>query len=484
VHQGRSIIAAYLGFFVPGAAAFILLPEIINNLGSVRFAYFSNLYSYSVLLLMLDLGISAGISRRVSAALNIKSTNSRVSNLIWSAIYAQIMIAVVVVIGSAIFSAFMTFPTTADIPKKEIIIAYIAITLSAAPAMFCSVFRGAYEGSGRHYSASFIRASSSITALLIPAILPLITADLGIIFSAILVLRICIALVAGFSIQKTFGKPIFKSRNIIIKYIKVLLGESALLSIGHLAGSLITLGLIDRFFLTNYVDPSLLIDYVLPRDMVIRLLLIPSAMCVVLMPYLAGKYHPKNSSNADLLSLQNLFSSQAWPVCGLLILWSESIIIYLSDGMAGGTAVSLFVLMSLGVFLNLNAFIFHTLLIATGNIWRSARRHLMQLPFIILCSFYLAVAGNLEALGFLWLSFCIGDVIMTFIICRNLSLLPRGHKPISKRSLLLFFGLLLLLLLSTIQVISIKILISIFLATILLKNINDLRNKSEVFGFE
>jgi len=483
VHQGKAIIAAYLGFFVPSAAAFLLLPEIINNLGSVRFAYFSNLYSYSVLLLMLDLGISAGISRRVSAVLNIKSTNSRVSNLIWSAIYAQIMIAVVVAIGSVIFSAFMTIPTTPGIPKKEIINAYVAITLSSAPAMFCSVFRGAYEGSGRHYSASFIRASSTITALLMPAILPLITTDLGIIFFAILILRICIALVAGLSLRKTFGKPIFKSRNIIIKYIKGLLGESALLSVGHLAGSLITLGLIDRFFLTNYVDSALLIDYVLPRDMVIRLLLIPSAMCVVLMPYLSGKYNSKCSSNTDLLRLQNLFSVQAWPICGLLIFWCEYIIFYLSDGMASGTAVSLLVLMSLGVFLNLNSFIFHTLLIATGNIWRSARRHLVQLPLITACSFYLAVAGNLEALGFLWLSFCIVDVVMTFIICRNLGLLPNGHTPISKRSLFLFCGLILLLLLSSIQIISIKILISIFLITILLKNIIDLRKKSEVFGF-
>jgi O-antigen/teichoic acid export membrane protein len=316
-----------------------------------------------------------------------------------------------------------------------------------------------------------------------PAILPLVSADLGVIFSAILILRICIALVAGLSIRNNFGKPIFKSINIIIKYIKGLLGESALLSIGHLAGSLITLGLIDRLFLTNYVGPALLIDYVLPRDMVIRLILIPASMCVVLMPYLSGKYNPKYSSNTDLLHLQNLFSAQTWPVCGLLIVWSKSIIIYLSDGMASGTAVSLLILMSLGVFLYLNSFIFHTILIATGNIWRSARRHLVQLPFIIACSCYLAAVGNLEALGMLWFSFCIVDVAMTFMICRNLRLLPNGHKPFSGRSLFLFCGLLLLLWLSLIEIILIKILISIMLITILFININYLRTKSKVFDF-
>lgn len=483
MHQGKSIIAASLGFLVPAGAAFLLLPEIINNLGPGRFAYFSNLYSYSTFLLMLDLGISAGISRRVAAAINSNKKKTRAPNLIWSAVIAQALIALIVVIGSAIFSLYIDLPST-DIPKSEIIIAYAAITISAAPAMFCSVFRGAFEGSGKHYSASVIRVSSGITALLVPAILPLFSKDLGLIFMAILALRIVIALVAGLTIFKFFGRSSLKNKRKLIKYIKILLSESAVLSLGHLAGSLITLGLIDRAFLTVYMSSISLIDYVIPRDMIIRLILIPASICVVLMPFLSGKYDPKQTTTNDFRKLELLFSAQAWPICGIIVFWSESFIYYISNGTATVTSIQLTILMTLGVFLYLNSFIYHTILISTGNIWISAKRHLIQLPIIIAFSFYFSSSGNIEALGWLWFAFCISDVIMTYTFCYNLKLLPNKHKPFSKMSLILFIGLIVLLFLSNIDIFLFKMSITSLLIIIIALNINYLRKKKEVFGFE
>ena len=51
-------------------------------------------------------------------------------------------------------------------------------------------------------------------------------------------------------------------------------------------------------------------------------------------------------------------------------------------------------------------------LLAQGLPKISAIRHLYQLPFYLLASFYLASFGSILALGYLWVMWCVTDLLM------------------------------------------------------------------------
>lgn len=484
MHQGRAIIASYSGFLAPGVAAIFLLPAIVSSLGPERYSHFSNLYNYSVFLLMLDLGISAGVSRRIGASINAAKTKYRLANLVWFAILAQLVISLgLVLITLTIALNFLPKLSGTGVSEGEILTAYIAISLSVAPTMFCGTFRGAFEGAGKHYSAASIRISTGLVGLVAPVVLPLFVADLGVIFFAICLGRVGIAFAAGVMARNYFGLPVRRSHRLFRSYVSALLGDSIILSIGHLAGSLITLGLIDRMLLTTFYPPSYMIDYVMAKDVVIRVLLIPSAICVVLMPLLAERDSGLLIPKDKFLLMERVFSMQVLPVCGLILAWSELLMSYLSDSSTTRLSALLLAGSLVGFYFYCNSFIFHTYLIASGKIWAAARRHLYQLPIVILSTWFAVKSGSLLYFGFIWLIFCFADIWMTYRPCSSIGILSRDIRPISAEKV--FGGSVLCIagFIGLSQSIKLSVWISVVFLMMLGLNALSLYFRSEVFGF-
>jgi hypothetical protein len=185
--------------------------------------------------------------------------------------------------------------------------------------------------------------------------------------------------------------------------------------------------------------PEEVLSYSLPRDIIVRLLLIPSAISVMLLPKLVSLHvnYPKIALNNQLF---NVYLFQAAPFCFFLSALGPELLLYISAGNVSPNASYLFDLFLLSLLILMPGFVLHTNLLAEDKPKHSALRHIVQLPFYASASYWIATTGRIDLMGYLWLSWCITDLIMLEWISRNF--LKKEKGSIKRYFLLCFLSIL------------------------------------------
>lgn len=419
-HDGHSLIYSYFAFLLPGALSIFLLPILIDILGVERFSLFTTLFVIGFFLVSLDLGLSASVTRQTSKALSLNNYEDS-KKIIISALCLLIFLGLLIFICSILFNEFYfsRHINLTNVSFSEFKWAFIAMSLGVVPTFGTSALRGALEGRQKFKAASFLRLASGSVALLIPVVLAFFIQELHYIFLSVTAFRFLIFFIALIKTEKSlqvnyrvFYK--FFDRQVI----KLLFGYGLWVSIGHITGGLITTGIIDRVFLSLFVSPENVLSYNLPRDIISRVLLIPVAISILLLPKLVhlNTHKPKAELSSQLF---NTYIIQVTPICFLLSSFTTELLSYVSSNSLSPQATELFNLLIMGLLVFIPTYILHTNLLACGKPMFSAIRHLIQIPFYILLSYFIAKSGRIEFYGYLWIAWCFIDLLMLELISKR-----------------------------------------------------------------
>ncbi|MDA9143665.1 hypothetical protein N9N99_03715 [Gammaproteobacteria bacterium] len=419
-HDGYSLLYSYLAFLLPGALSIILLPILISTLGVERFSLFTTLFVIGFFLVSLDLGLSASVTRQTSKALSLND-HEYSKKIIISALWLLIFLGLFIFTSSILLNEFYFSRNInlTNVTLNEFKWAFIAMSLGIIPTFGTSALRGALEGRQKFKAASFLRLTSGTVALLIPVILAFFIQQLHYIFLYVTAFRFLIFFIALIKTEKSLQisyRVFYKFFD--VKVIKILFGYGLWVSVGHIAGGLITTGIIDRVFLSIFISPEDVLSYNLPRDIITRILLIPVAISILLLPKLVhlNTHKPKAELSNQLF---NTYIIQVAPICFLLSSFATELLSYISIDSLSPQASQLFNLLLVGLLVFVPTYILHTNLLACGKPMYSALRHLIQIPFYFLFSYLIARSGKIEFFGYLWIAWCFIDLLMLELISKK-----------------------------------------------------------------
>lgn len=442
--HGRSIIFAYAGVALPALIALFLYPSLIRNLGVERFGALSLVLSIAIFFSSFDFGVGLAVTRYV-ARLNSRTTlKASVRRLVRHAIVLQICIGTLIAFVLLCFQKVWGFLGSTSSPKLlgEFDLAILWLAASIPLALISGVIRCALEGVGRYGLANALRAPASIGVFAAPIACSFVTDRIDLMILAMLLARAVTTLIfllflGNLPKDQNPPPPNFKD---FFRHGRLLLMYGGWVMMGTAAGGLIIFGILDRFFIARVSDISFVIQYSVPSDIIIRGLLIPSAISSVIVTILAGtvasspQMVPKVHRGA-----MKLTAGQAGPIAVLLVVHAEKLLALLTGQKVAMASVWILKGMATGYFIQCLAHIPYCGLHAAGKPSAAGFRHLVQLPFYAAGSFLLLLSGHIQWLGWMWCLWALIDLLMLFTLLRWLAPEQRAFEALTNPRVLIWF---------------------------------------------
>lgn len=444
--QGRNILFAYLGVAVPALVALLLYPSLIRNLGVDRFGALSLVLSIAIFFGSFDFGVGLAVTRYVARLDGRNRSKEAIRRLVGHAIWLQsiigILVAVFLLSVHQIWGLFRAPPGAGLTEEFNRALLWLAVSIPLA--LTAGVVRCGLEGIGRYGIANALRAPASIGIFAVPIATSFITTRIDILIFTMLVTRVATTL--GFMIVWSTIIPCNASqRHSLInlrRHAKVLLNYGGWVMVGTAAGGMIVLGVLDRTLIARLLDVSTLIYYAVPSDVIIRGLLIPSAIASVLITALTKtvvaniQLAPKVHFNA-----MGVIASQVGPIVVLLVINADWLLGMLTHQPVAETSVQIFKGMATGYFIHAIAHVPYCGLQAAGAPKAASLRHLVQLPVYVIGSTALLLNDQFGLMGWLWCFWAMVDLLMLLFMVRRLAPLQHSQKAIANPLVLLWAGL-------------------------------------------
>jgi O-antigen/teichoic acid export membrane protein len=428
--HGRSISFAYLGVALPALAALLLYPYLISNLGAERFGMLSLVLSIAIFFGSFDFGVGLAITRYVARFDSRIGARNGIRRLVRHAIWLQIGIGLLT--GTLLLAIHKIWglvqATSASGLHAEVDRALVWLSLSIPLALMAGVLRCAIEGVGRFGVANALRAPASIGIFAVPIAISFITPRIDVLTLSLLLTRMATTLlflvvwsrIAPPGLTRPSRPASFR------RQAKVLLSYGGWVMVGVAAGGLIALGVLDRVLIARLVDVAEVVLYAVSSDVIMRGLLIPSAIASVLLPVLTRTVASSAAQVPDIhRKAMRIVASQAGPIAMLLVLHAESLLGALTRQPVTTEASQILRGMATGYFIHALAHVPYCGLHAASAPRAAGLRHLIQLPFYAAASSALLLAGHLGVMGWLWCLWALVDLLMLFVLLHRIA--PRQY---------------------------------------------------------
>lgn len=281
----RHIVSNFGSHFVPLAVALITIPQYLALVGQERFGIVSVILAFLIYLGFMDFGLGRAVARRVAMA--VKDDAEGVSVAIWTGAISSMLLGgvggvLLVYVGDYFMSAQVT---VSEEMLLEAITALKYVALGLPFIISTPVYLGALNSTYHFRQANSISVLSNVSV----QIAPLLCAMSGNLQIDYLVASVVIVKVVTnftlFVVCVTLGsltlRPAFE-----IAELRILLPYGGWVSIISLMTPLLTT--VDRLFIASLAGVKLVTSYVLPYDLVTKLLVISSSFSNALFPRLVG----------------------------------------------------------------------------------------------------------------------------------------------------------------------------------------------------
>jgi O-antigen/teichoic acid export membrane protein len=355
------------------AVGLIALPVLLHALGPSRLGIFTlalGLIGFSGLL---DLGLGRSLTQSVSASLGRGRPREAVAALVWhvlrllagfGVIWLLILWLSVPWIVSHLFSLRGGL-------GSETVFGLRAVAVSMPFALVGTGAMGALEGLQCFRQVSVRRSALSVLQFGLPTLVVLWRADLGLVIAALALSRGAGLLVWLDLLRQELALPHGKrSDPEDLRHL--------LLSVSNLVGPMMVYA--DRFYLATLFPPATVAYYAVPYDALSRVNTLPSTAIGALFPALAeAQARPGDSTNLVRSSTLALTALMLPPLLLASIFAKFLLTIWLGRSFAL-SALPIFHVLLLGVFINSAAQIPYALLQAHGRSDLTAKLHLLELP--------------------------------------------------------------------------------------------------------
>ena len=437
----RNAIINVMGRVAPLLVAIFVIPILIKGMGVERFGILSLAWMLVGYFSLFDLGIGRALTKMVAEKLGT-GNDRELPQVIWTSLLLMLILGAIGALVLGLLSPWLAYKIL-KIPvalQEETLHTFYLLALSV-PVVICSAcLRGVLEAKQRFGLINLVSIGIGSFTYLAPALVLLISNRLLPIVAVLVVVRLVVFGVFLFlclDILPSLRKSVAVNRQIL----RPLLHFGGWLTVSNILSPL--MDKLDRFLIGSLISVSAVAYYVTPYEVVTKFWIIPSAVAGVMFPAFSTSFAQDCNRTAMLFSRAvKSIVLLLFPIVLIVLMFAEeSLTLWLGQEFA---QKSTFVLqcLSLGIFVNSIAYISSALIQGVGRPDWTAKLHLLELPFYLICVWWMTSAFGIKGAAMAWLLRAAVDMIFLFVVVRHL--LPAAVSTIQRIALILPGSLLIL----------------------------------------
>jgi len=406
------------GQAVPLVVALIAIPWLIRGLGADRFGVLTLVWATIGYFGLVDLGLGRALTHAVATRLGSEREGELVA-LGWTALALMFLLGA---LGAVVLAAATPWLVT-DLLKipagltAESARSFYLLALSLPMVVSTAGLRGIIEAHQHFGLATMLRIPLAIFSYAGPlAALPF-TNRLDVVVAALVLGRL-ITWVAHFVL--CVKRYAFLRHRIAIKrqVIRPLLRVGGWMTVSNVVSPLMTY--FDRFFIGALLPVAAVAYYVTPFEMVMKVLLFPSALMGVLFPAFAESFARDRARTAQLFDKGvRAVVLVVFPVSLVLVtLASEILRVWVGAEFArAGSAVLQW--LAVGALINSIGFVGFAVLQGVGRADLTGKLNLVELPLYVVTVWLLAKTLGLAGVAMAWTLRVLVDTVALWMMARR-----------------------------------------------------------------
>ncbi len=398
----------------PLLAGLVAIPLLLHSLGNARLGVFTLAVGLIGFSGIFDLGLGRALTQMMASEQGKGTASGAIAGLTRKALLALCLLGFfwgLVLWWSAPFLTRRLF-LLEDTLGQETIAGLRWIALSLPFALVSVGLLGVLEGLQRFVLINAIRVPLGITFFMAPALIALVTPDIGAVIGALAATRIAAFLIWLMALLRVFN--LFEVNIKIRLYPGPLMRFTGWLTVSNIVGPLMVYA--DRFYLASVFPPATVALYTVPFDTAFRATTLPLAAMNAVFPALAHTHSQAAQANLIVQSAGQ-FMLLLWfpPILIAMLLAQEGLTLWLNQEFAEQATLILQWLL-IGVFLNGFAHIPYAVLQSAGRADITAKLHLFELPIygglIVALVAYFGILGAAIA----WTARILLDTALLFLL--------------------------------------------------------------------
>ena len=388
------------GQIIPLVSAIVTIPILLSTLGNEKFGFLVIALMLTGYFTLFDFGIGRAIT--YSVAKKIEKNIDDISTTIWTGLTVVFILGLVVAViilrfDDWIIYTLLNLSESVEFEAKN----SLNILLFSIPIVILSSgLRGALEGIRQFKIINLSMIPLGSLNYILPAIVSFFTNRLEFIIVSLLIVRVIIFITLIYICNKKiigFSKWSFNKFELV-----KLIQFGGWMTVSNIIGPVMVN--MDRVFISSILAVSTVTFYVVPFDIVSKILIFPSAISNVLFPEFSFQSN-SNNRKALLTNLKIFTYSVALIlfIClSLLFVFSfELLSIWISEEFAMKSSPILKIL-CIGIFINGIAFIPYSFIQGLGRSDITAKFHIFELIIYMPLLYYCLVEYGVIGAAYAW----------------------------------------------------------------------------------
>ena len=392
---------------LPMLAGACLVPFILKHLGDEAFGVLTLVWALIGYFSLFDIGVGRTLTYNLSK-LSPEKNLSKIAIVLKAGLLLAFLAGVVGAIVMLLLAPYLatSWLKISPIMQEDAKWSFYIAALGVIPTTLTSGVRGALEGLGYFSASNSNKILLGFCMFLLPAISIVIHGNHVWSITLYLVFARIVALIFALTQLRTYLK--IYSTESILNYFKSLLDYGIWITLSGIVGPLMVYG--DRFFVSASIGASLLPIYVIPQEILQRLLIIPTSMCAALLPAMAS-----SSSKVFIGSYRKHFRFMTvlmFFICLIVaILLSHVLGLWINKSFAA-QATPIGLIFVAGIWFNSMASVSYVGLHALGKTKVTAIIHIVELPLYLIGLFILTSSFGLVGAALAWSGRTLFDFVL------------------------------------------------------------------------
>ncbi len=444
----RNVVWNLLGLAAPLLVAVPAVPRLIRGVGIDRFGVLTLAWVVIGYFSLFDFGFGRALTKLVAEKLGAGRTED-IPPLFWTSLVLMLLFgglgaAVMAVLSPWLVHSVLRIPATIQV---ETLRAFYVLAASVPVVIATTALRGFLEAYQRFRASTAVRIPLGVFTFAGPLLVLPFSANLLPIVGILVLARLlaCIALwVLCVRTDPALSDGIVISWDLV----SLLFRFGGWMTVTSIVSPL--MASLDRFLIGAVVSISAVAYYATPSEVVIKLLIIPSAIAGVLFPAFSSGF-AQDTTRTRLLFVRGVKYTflAIFPFILIVIVFaSEGLRLWVGAEFARHSTAVL-QLLTIGVFFNGISNTPFALVQGVGRPDITGKLHLIELPAYVILLWFLVTKFGIVGAAIAWTTRVTLDSVLLFLVAGRL--LP-GSAPGIRKMLLSSLGALFVLILSALPV--------------------------------
>ena len=408
------------------------IPVLLSQLGSARFGILSLAWTVVGYFGLFDIGLGRSLTQMVSERLGTERSDE-VPGLVWTGLLLLFTFGLFGALGTWMLAPVLV-QDILRIPaglQAESVAAFQVLSVSIPLLIVSSGLKGILEAEQRFGSIALIQLPVAVLLLVAPILVLPLSHRLDALVAAMVAVRlsglVAVAFTVFWVVPQLRTRPRFVSAEI-----RKLMAFGGWLTVSNVVSPLMVY--IDRFAIGALISLSAVASYVIPYELVTRVVRLPISITTVFFPAFAATHQsdPDRTGVLFVSACQTILLLTVAPLLLLFLFAGEGLAVWVgADFATQGTAVARWLIV--GAFFNGIAQAPFALVQGLGRPDLTARFHMWELPFYMAGLWILLLRYGISGAALAWTLRVAADAVLLF--AASYKLLPSSRSVVVRTTL-------------------------------------------------